>query len=266
MKILITAALVSMLFSEAASAQTDTLFGNTVPGTPVVDDPNAVTLGMKFYATMSGTISGIRFYRGHTNRNGYTVSLYNGNGSRIAQTSHSGDTCKVPCWESVNFASPIAILANTTYVAAYYSSNGEYAADDNGMKNGFTNGPLVAWASNVAGGNDVYTYSRGFPNKTYMASNYWVDILFTPNGPTLSLSFSPPNPVIDPASPIGTFVTTAVATWSDGSTFTGTYAFGNPYVNDGGLFGLQSNGQVFVNGDLSGLANTDQNITVVATQ
>jgi hypothetical protein len=40
------------------------IFGNSVPQTPVDPDTSAVTLGVKFWSTQAGTISGIRFYRG----------------------------------------------------------------------------------------------------------------------------------------------------------------------------------------------------------
>jgi len=91
-----------------------------------------------------------------------------------------------------------------------------------------------------------------------------------PPPPTLSLSFNPPTPNIAQNVAPGTHVATAVATWSNGSTFTGTYAFGSPgtYGNDGGEFAINSNtGDITVG--ISGLAadaNKPQNITVVATQ
>jgi hypothetical protein len=257
-----------IVFPVSVYAQTVNLFGNAIPGTLVVNDPNAVTLGIKFWARVPGTISGIRFYRGHRNGNGYNVRLYTAAGSQLGRASTKTDTCAVPCWESISFAAPISISPNTTYIAAYYTSNGEYAANDTGLVNGVANGSLVAPASNMVGGNGVYTYSTGFPNLTYEESNYWVDVEFTPSAPpppVLQLSFNPPNPTVAPSAPIGTLITTAVATWSDGSQFVGTYSFGSPYANDGGLVML-SNGQILVNGDLAGLMDTNQQVSVTATQ
>ena len=86
--------------------------------------------------------------------------------------------------------------------------------------------------------------------------------------PTLMLSFSPSNPSIPPNATGGTVVATAVASWSDGSQFTGTYSFGQPYSNDGGVFALDGN-QIIVNPNGPGLspdAHTTQHITVIATQ
>ena len=42
-------------------------------------------------------------------------------------------------------------------------------------------GPLTALADGAAGGNGVYRYGAGgFPDQTYNASNYWVDVVFGP--------------------------------------------------------------------------------------
>jgi hypothetical protein len=128
-----------------------------------------VTLGVKFYSTQAGAIAGIRFYRGAADPRGYTVELFSSSGTLLGFAMDS-DTCSVPCWEQINFASPISIAANTTYVAAYYASNGDYADDtgtSGGLTNGASNGPLIAPASSQVGGNGVYTYSRGFPNQTW---------------------------------------------------------------------------------------------------
>jgi hypothetical protein len=177
----------------------------------------------------------------------------------------------MPCWEEVDFPSPLSITANKTYISAYFVKGGHYAGDTNGLANQITSGPLVAIANGQAsGGNGVYHYGTSLarPNSTYQATNYWVDISFTPNAPpppTLSISASPPAPSLDPSSPPGTFVSTLMASWSDGSQFNGSYGFAQPYSNDGGLVTIQGN-TVITAMPLSGYANTVQNITVEATQ
>jgi hypothetical protein len=241
-----------------------TIFGNAAPVHASVNDPNAVTLGVKFFANVTGTISGIRFYRGHKNAAGYTVRLYNVAGTMLASAKVKADTCAVPCWESASFPA-ISLSANTTYIAAYYTSNGDYAGDNEGLVNGAGATPLFAQAASAAPtGNGVYTYSNGFPHLTYEDTNYWVDVQFTPNNPTLMLSEQPAAPSVPASSPIGTVVTTLTAIWSNGAPFTGTYGFAAPYSNDGGLFALSGN-QVVVNASLPAGMST-QNITVEATQ
>src|SRR5690349_14540475 len=122
--------LAPLTLGHAAAAQSPvTIFGNATPQNPVIAD-SALTLGIKFYSIQAGTIAGIRFYRGHRNAYGYTVKLFSASGTLLASAKTSTDTCAVPCWEQVNFSAPISIAANTTYVAAYYTSNGGYADDE----------------------------------------------------------------------------------------------------------------------------------------
>jgi hypothetical protein len=82
-------------------------------------------------------------------------------------------------WQTVNFSSPIAITAGTTYVAAYLAPNGHYSASQNGLAAAVINGPLQAVANGTSP-NGVYAYSGSstFPTNSYNATNYWVDVLF----------------------------------------------------------------------------------------
>ena len=72
-----------------------------------------------------------------------------------------------------------------TYVASYYPPNGRYSVDDGFFASGgVVNSPLTALQDGVDRGNGVYRYGTGggFPNSTFDASNYWVDVVFTPSG------------------------------------------------------------------------------------
>jgi hypothetical protein len=260
------ASLLFVVCSTASSAQTVTLFGTGTPQTPIDPDTSAVTLGIKFYSTQAGVISGIRFYRGAKNTSGYRARLYKADGTLLASASSTKEPCgTMPCWEQLNFSAPVSIAANTTYIAAYYTSNGRYAGDNNGLTNGKTSTPLIAPASGIAGGNGVYTYSNGFPTQTYKASNYWVDVAFTPSAPSLQISFNPPAPKIPANAPTGTAVSTVNVTWTNGAQFTGQLALPN---SDGSKFAL-SGKDVIVNPSGPGIGadgGTTQNVTVSATQ
>ena len=255
--------------SRAVLAQsTISIFGNAVPANSAEADSSAVTLGVKFWSAQPGMVSGIRFYRGHTNTQGYTVRLYTAGGSLLAQGTTSHDTCTIPCWEQVNFPTSISISANTTYVASYYTSNGDYADGYYGLTNGATNGPLVAPASGASGGNGVYVYAKSFPASTWEESNYYVDIAFTPSAPALTLSFNPPVPSIASNAPPGTVVATINATWSNGAPFTGTLSFAAPYSNDNAIFAI-SGDELIINPQGPGVSadsGTLQNVTITATQ
>src|SRR5262249_49104402 len=86
-------------------------------------------------------------------------------------------------WQQVNFATPVSIAANTTYIVSYFAPNGQYAFDANFFAStGITNGSLHALASSEdPGGNGVFKYgsSSSFPSQTFNAANYWVDLVFT---------------------------------------------------------------------------------------
>jgi hypothetical protein len=137
-------------------------------------DTNAVELGVRFQAAVAGRIQGIRFYRAAPNPAGYSVHLYDGSGNLLA--SASGADAMLPGWQEIKLSSPIAISANTQYVAAYFTSNGGYAGTNQGFAAPLASGDLSAPAN--AG---VYHYgASAFPASTYQASNYWVDVSFLP--------------------------------------------------------------------------------------
>jgi hypothetical protein len=251
-----------------SSAQSVSIFGDAVPSDPT-GAGKTVTLGVKFWSSESGTVSGIRFYRAAVSSSGYIASLYSSAGTLLGSSTLAQETGPVPGWQVANFTSPIPVAANTTYVSAYYCPDGQGAQDLNGLKNGVMNGPLTAPASSAAGGNGVYNVKNAFPKSSQQASNYYVDVLFTPTGPALLLSFNPPNPSIPANAPLGSIVATISPTWSDGSPFTGTLSFAQPYSNDNGIFAISGN-NLIVNPSGPGIpaadANTVQNVTIVATQ
>jgi hypothetical protein len=82
-------------------------------------------------------------------------------------------------WQQMNFSTPVAITANTTYVVSYHTGVGNYAVNNNYFTAGVDNAPLHALASGVDGLNGVYLYGGGgFPTQSFNASNYWVDVVF----------------------------------------------------------------------------------------
>jgi hypothetical protein len=229
---------------------------------------DATTLGVKFWSSEPGTISGIRFYRAAASPQGYVVQLYSAGGTVLGSATLAQESGPLPGWQEADFASPISISANTTYVAAYYCSVGQ-GADGHGLVYGVTNGPLTAPSSSSVGGNGVYDRGKVFPGRGYEASNFYVDVAFEPaagTSPSLTLSFSPPNPNITSSTPLGSVVATVIASWSDGSPFTGTLSFGPPYSNAQGIFALLGD-NLIINPSGSGVfSDATLNVTIVATQ
>jgi hypothetical protein len=278
---IIAATVLQMMAGNPAEAQTTvTLFGTATPQTPVDPDTNSVTLGVQFYSTQAGTINGVRFYRGVKSLSGYQVGIFDGtSGARLAYRAVTTEPCAtMPCWEEIDFALPISISSNKTYIATYFVKGGHYAGDVQGLANKVTSGSLTAPAnSQAAGGNGVYIYGTKLlrPNATWMASNYYVDVSFETNAPpppSLMMSFSPPNPSIVAGTPLGTAVATVNVDWSDDMAgshpFTGTIGFSQPYSNDGGTFALSGNSLVVnpAGPGVSGDGGTIQNVTITAIQ
>jgi beta-glucanase (GH16 family) len=151
----------------------------TTPSTTTVNDDQAVELGVKFTASVSGYISGIRFYKGNSNTGTHTGTLWTSSGTRLATATFTGESSSG--WQQVNFSTPVAIAASTTYVASYHTSVGYYSANSEYFSTSSVNQPpLQALASGTSGGDGVYVYGTGgvFPTSTYDATNYWVDVVF----------------------------------------------------------------------------------------
>ncbi len=139
----------------------------------------ALELGVKFRADIAGSITGLRFYKYAQNTGTHVGNLWTTSGTRLGTVTFTNETASG--WQQATFATPIAITANTTYVASYHTNTGFYAATSPGFTTAVDNGPLHALASGSSGGNGVYRAgtTSALPNLTWNASNYWVDVVFT---------------------------------------------------------------------------------------
>ena len=148
-------------------------------GTPTgavdANDTSPVNLGLQFQASSSGTITGIRFYKETDNTGTHTGTLWSATGTLLATGTFTSESASG--WQELDFSTPVAITAGTTYVASYHTDTGHYAATTSGLASAVTNGPLTALAS---GG--VYAYGSGnvFPTSTFNAANYWIDVVYSP--------------------------------------------------------------------------------------
>jgi hypothetical protein len=148
----------------------------------VISDPDAsaVELGVKFRSDSDGYITALRFYKGPSNTGIHVGNLWTASGALLASVTFANETASG--WQTQILPVPVAISADMTYVASYHTSVGYYSA--NGAyfsSSGFNNLPLRALADGEEGGNGVYLYGDGgFPNQTWNAANYWVDVVFLP--------------------------------------------------------------------------------------
>jgi Domain of unknown function (DUF4082)/Bacterial Ig-like domain/Bacterial Ig domain len=157
-------------------------------------DGSSTEVGLKFRADTDGFITSLRFYKTPGNTGNHTGRLWKGDGTLLATAKFVNETGSG--WQEVSFDDPIAIKANTTYVASYYAPHGHYAARSNYFDLvGVDSAPLHALASGVDGPNGVF--KQGGPGElfsgegpqAFQAANYLVDILFVE---TIPVDKTPP--------------------------------------------------------------------------
>jgi hypothetical protein len=148
--------------------------GSATPTVASDPDTNSVELGVKFSSDTAGSISGIRFYKSAGNTGTHVAHLWSSTGNLLASATFTSETASG--WQQVNFAKPVAISANTTYVASYFAPAGRYADDTGYFSSGYSSGPLHVPAN---GGVYIYSSQGGYPSQTWQASNYWVDLVLT---------------------------------------------------------------------------------------
>jgi len=148
-----------------------------VPQSANWPDTDAIEVGVRFRSDVNGLVTGVRFYKGAANTGVHRGSLWTTDGVRLATAVFAGE--KESGWQTVTFAEPVPIVANTTYLASYHTSVGQYAV----TANQFATEELVRTPLRVLVGGGAYhydPYGSVFPG-TVVGHNYWVDVVFTPN-------------------------------------------------------------------------------------
>lgn len=159
------------------------LDGQTPTLTDLTDANQSLELGVKFRTDVSGFVRGVRFWKGTFNTGTHTGSLWSSGGTLLATGTFTNETASG--WQELRFATPVAVSADTTYVASYHSSQ-YYSATPEYFKPGSAdNGSLHLLRDGDDGGNGVYSYGATtvFPTRTSQGSNYFVDVIFLPNPP-----------------------------------------------------------------------------------
>jgi len=157
------------------------IWAAATPANPAEADTAAVEIGTKFRSDVTGTVTGVRFYKGAGNTGTHVGNVWTTAGANLGTVTFAGETATG--WQQATFTRPVAITAGTTYVVSYYAPVGRYAADAGFFAtSGVDRPPLHALTDGQDGTNGVYRYGTGsgFPNLSWQSSNYWVDVVFTP--------------------------------------------------------------------------------------
>lgn len=173
-----------------------------VPGVADHGASDPVELGVKFTSDEPGYISAVRFYKAAANTGTHVAHLWSSAGALLATATFMNETASG--WQQATLSPPIAIAANTVYVASYHTEVGHYAGDGGYFATaGQDAAPLHApYAGGPAGGNGVYAYGSAgtFPSSSYNGTNYWVDVVFGAAPPAI-----PASVVVSPsAATVGT--------------------------------------------------------------
>ena len=244
---------------------------SAVPGTPDQGADSAVELGVKFQSDQAGSVRGIRFYKATANSGTHVANLWSSSGTLLATATFSGETASG--WQQVLFTTPVSIAANTVYVASYHTNVGHYSINGNYFTGkGVDNPPLHALADGVSGGDGVYKYGAGsgFPNLTFNATNYWVDVVVRVQPPVTlsSIAVTPASPVIAVGATqqfvaTGTYSDTSTqnltsqATWASSSAATAT-------ITASGLATASASGATSISAAVGAVSGTTT-LTVQAT-
>ena len=114
-----------------------------------------------------------------TNTGTHTAELWNTAGTLLASATFTNESSSG--WQTVNFATSVAISANTTYIVSYHTTS-SYISYTAGAfsSSGVDNGSLHALANGVDGGNSVYKYGGASFTTQYngQAASYWVSPVF----------------------------------------------------------------------------------------
>ncbi|WP_246801505.1 DUF4082 domain-containing protein [Bradyrhizobium genosp. L] len=162
-----------------------TLFsGSATPATLNTLDAGAVELGVKFVASVSGTVTGVRFYKSSQDTGVHTGELWSSTGTQLATVTFTNETASG--WQSAIFSNPVTITPGATYTVSYHTNVGHYSNTGEYFTSDVVNGPLTAPAT----GNGVFVYGNGgvAPTNTYQSTNFWVDVEFKPSGGTTNVA------------------------------------------------------------------------------
>ena len=193
-----------------------------VPANPAVTDGQPIEVGVKFRSDVSGFVTAVRFYKGAANTGAHVGHLWSEAGALLAEATFTNES--VAGWQEVVLTTPVAIAANSVYIASYHAESGYFAFDSGFFSAGGTDSPpLHALKAGVDGPNGVFQYGpSGFPTAG-SASNYWVDVVVkTDLGPDTTppvvVSVTPAANAM--AAPLATTVTAAFNEAIDPATLT----------------------------------------------
>jgi len=170
----------------AIQAATETLLTTQTPQLTNVSDGSTTNyeLGAKFTSGVAGHFNAIRFWKSSKETGTHVGHIWNAAGQLLTSVTFASETASG--WQQQSLASPLAVNANTVYVVTVNTGSTYYVVTDTGFATKIVNHDL----SSAVGGNGVYGPPGKFPTYTWESSNYFRDVVFTPDTST-GLTSSP---------------------------------------------------------------------------
>ena len=175
--LILSAARVDRVVAQSSGCPCSIWTPAATPANPALTDGQPIEVGVKFRSDVNGFVTALRFYKGTANVGSHVGHLWSGTGALLAEATFTNESAAG--WQEIALTPPVAVTANTTYVASYHADSGFFAFDSGFFSSaGVDSPPLHALAAGVDGPNGVFLYgASGFPSGG-SASNYWVDVVF----------------------------------------------------------------------------------------
>ncbi|GGR51423.1 hypothetical protein GCM10010168_82840 [Actinoplanes ianthinogenes] len=151
----------------------------STPDVESAGEAASLELGMRFTSDIDGYVTGVKFYKGDRNTGTHTGTLWTAGGQELATGTFQNETNSG--WQTLKFATPVAIDKDVPYVVSYHTNVGFYSYSSAYFAQARSSYPLTGVADSGTGHNGLFkaTANREFPTSSWNATNYWVDAIFS---------------------------------------------------------------------------------------
>jgi hypothetical protein len=139
---------------------------------PASQPSGTYELGVRLTVDTPLSLTSLRYYKASGESGTHVGSVWTASGVRLAQVTFSGESSSG--WQVQQLPSALSLQPGTVYVVSV-NANYAFAQTIGGLSSQVVSGPLRTVADGV---NGVFSTTRGsFPDQTWGASNYYVDVI-----------------------------------------------------------------------------------------
>ena len=135
-------------------------------------------LGTKFYADVSGQLTGVRIYTNALEGGAHTVRIWQVSNKAVVAGPYTWNISSgTEGWKTFNLPAPLGISANTDYIVDVSNSNDHYYAEEpSGFSAAIVSGHLHTYVGSGAFSGTLGT----MPTSVWQNTNYFRDVVFAP--------------------------------------------------------------------------------------